>query len=307
VETAPVERGDVEQTVTTISTGIIEAKEEAVLGFGTTGRIGSVAVNVGDRVTAGQLLSELENIDVRSTHDTALREFRRSQRLRTEGVISVAALENARRGYEVAKGNLDRTRVVAPFPGIITEINAKVGELAGATPTPGKAFIRLVNDEEMIVRGEVDEVDVARLKLGQDVRLKVQALGGQVVKGELTEIHPQVNTTLEQNRSVTVKMRFLDPTNVRTGGSADVEIIVDRHANVLSVPSRAILNEGQKRFVFKLDGGKAAKTYLETGLNNWARTEVVKGLAEGDKVIFPPEKTSLKDGQRVQPTAAGAR
>jgi HlyD family secretion protein len=302
-------RTRVESTVNTTSSGTVEADQQAVLGFSTTGRVSRVRVRPGDRVKKGHTLAELENTDLQTISRDASTELGRTRELFSAGLVSKAALDEATKASEVARASLGRAVIQAPFDGLITEVNLEVGELpsAASNVTGGKAPIRIVDLKPRLIRGSVDEVDLAQIKAGAPARVKVPAVRAEPFAAEVTRVVPYVSTIKEQDRTSQVEFKITtpevlaNPLSLPVGASADVEIIVDARENVIAIPTRAILGPAGKRFAYIANEGKAKKAELKTGISNYERTEVLEGIPEGATVLLPPDDIELKDGLRITP------
>jgi len=167
----------VESSVTTTTAGTVTAEQAAVLAFAGAGRVATINVKAGDPVKKGDILAELENTDLKTTFANAQRELKRAQELFQNGLVSRAGLDDARRGIDVARANLDKSVVRAPFDGIVTEMNLEIGETPQATSASGKAALRIVDNLPRIIRGDIDEIDLSRVKVGTPARAKIQAIG----------------------------------------------------------------------------------------------------------------------------------
>ncbi len=297
-----VARTSVESTITTISTGTVEAVQQAVLGFSATGRISRIPAKLGQKVTRGQVLAELDNADLKAVYDDAQKETGRSEQLFKEGLVAQAALDTAKKNLEVAHSNLDKTVIRAPFDGMVTELNIEMGELAMLGAIASKAPIRLIDLKPRIVRGQIDEVDIGKVHAGTAARVKVNAFGSQQLPGKLTHVVPFVSSNRDQDRTseIEVSVETENDQLLPVGASADVEMIIDSRPGVLAVPTRVILGTGGGRYVYKLDGSKLLKTPITRGAGNYDRTQVESGLSEGDTVVFPSEDVDLKDGMTVR-------
>ncbi|MBI4925661.1 MAG: efflux RND transporter periplasmic adaptor subunit, partial [Bdellovibrio sp.] len=172
-----VSRTTVESTVTTTSAGTVEAVQQAVLGFSAQGRIEHINTAIGDHVKKSQILAELENSDFKIIFQNSDRELKRAEELFQAGLVSQAALDDSKRNYEVAKANLDKTMIKAPFDGVISELKLEIGELYQATQIPqSKAPIRLIDMKPRIIKGDVDELDLSKIKTGLKARVKILAI-----------------------------------------------------------------------------------------------------------------------------------
>lgn len=292
----------VESTITSVNSGTVDAEQQAVLGFSTVGRVTSLKVHVGDQVKRGQILAELENSDLKTvSHDSAL-ELKRAHELFSAGLVSQVALDDAKRAFEIAQSNFEKAVIKAPFDGTVTQLDLKVGELfQTASANTGSAPIRLIDLKPRIVKGNIDEMDLAKVKVGTVARIKILAVRPQPFSATVTRVVPFVSTTKEQDRTSQIELKFNDANvQVPVGASADIEVVIDSRESVLAVPTRAVLGHGGQRYTFKWDGNKVQKVDVQLGLNNYDRAEVISGLAEGDTVVFPPEDLELREGLKAK-------
>lgn len=300
VKAVKVAPASVETTVTTISSGTVHAEDQAVLNFGSVGRIARVNVNAGDKVKKGQILANLENSDLQMTAQAAGSEYKRVQDLFKEGLVSQAALDEAKRAAQVAQAVLDRSVILAPFEGLITVVNLQVGELSQIPALPDNPPIRIVDLETRLVKGEVDELDLGKIKVGLPARIKIPALGNRPFTAKITNTVPFVSSTREQDRTSEIELRLEenDPA-IPVGASAEVEIIIETKENVLTVPARAVFGTSKKRYVYQVIEGVLEKKTVEIGIGNYDRREITIGLNKGDVVALPGEEYEFNDGQEV--------
>ncbi|MGK5085493.1 efflux RND transporter periplasmic adaptor subunit [Bdellovibrionota bacterium FG-1] len=291
----------VETTVSTTSSGTVDAEQQAVLGFSTTGRIAKINVRLGSAARKGQVLAELENIDLRSILDDSENELKRSRELFANGLVSKAALDTAKKNNDIARANLDRTLLRAPFDGVVTEMNLELGELAQSTVSPTKALLRLIDMKPRIIKGEIDEVDLAKVKVGDPARVKIQAARPQPFSAKIRRVVPFVSTTKEQDRTSQIELQMAETESlIPVGASADVEIITHTKPEALAVPTRAILGTGGQKYLYRFDGKKIHKTVIKLGVGNYERTEILSGVTNGEVVVYPSDDFELKDDMRVQ-------
>lgn len=301
LKAAQVAKTSVETTITTISSGTVDAERQAVLGFSAPGRVQKIVVRIGDHVSAGQILAQLENIDLQTIAQDAAREQARAKELFNSGLVSRVALDDANRALEVSRANLDKTIIRAPFAGIVTELNLQMGELASSAVTPGgKSPIRLIDLKPRIVKGDIDEVDLGKVKKGAPARIRILAVRSQPFVAQVSRVVPFVSASKEQDRTSQIELKILeDDPRIPVGASADVEIIVDKKEDVAAVPARLVLGTGDQRYLYKWVDGRAVKTPVTLGLGNYDRAEIRSGVAVGDIVLFPSDEVELKDGVKV--------
>jgi RND family efflux transporter MFP subunit len=295
-------RGTTEQTVTTINSGTVEAKHQAELAFGTVGRISKIHSSVGKIVSAGALIAELENGDLKAVYDETQKELVRAAELYKNGLVSISNLESAKRANEVAHSALEKTLMKAPFKGMITSLNLKIAELYQSNTTlDKKSLVQIIDLEKRIVKGEIDEIDLQKIANGNTARIKIPAMNNQILNAIVTKVVPFVSTAKDQDRTSQIELEFLDnKTLVPVGASADVEIVTKTKENVLTLPTNYILGTGKNRFVYLEKDGKLTKKSITLGVGNYDKIEILNDLTENDSVVAPPEGVELIDGMKVK-------
>ncbi|GBC80764.1 Macrolide export protein MacA [bacterium HR09] len=216
-------------------------------------------------------------------------------------VAAQALVEQAQAQVRVAKAQLALTELRAPFSGIVADLSTEVGEWITPAPpgVPIPPVIDLLDPSSLYVVAPIDELDVARVAVGQEVRLSVDPRPGVTFSGKVSKISPYIVDVTEQNRTADVEVEFnagQDLSGVLPGASADVEIVVSRKENALRIPTSAV-GEGKK--VLVLEGGRLVERPVTTGLANWQYTEVLSGLAEGEEVVVSRDRPEIKPGVRA--------
>lgn len=293
----------VESSVTTTSTGTVVASQQAVLGFGTSGRVAQIFVKAGDAVKKRQLLAELDNRELKAVFEDADRELKRAQQLLQAGLISKAGFDQASKNHEIARANLERTRINAPFDGIITEMNLQVGEMSQTSVNlTAKAPMRIVDQQPRLIQGDIDEIDMSKVRIGIPARIRVPAVGSNWFSAVVHRVVPYVSTAKEQDRTSEIELKITDPEKalIPVGASAEIEMITEKKDQTLALPTRVVLGRIGERHVFRHQQGKLEKVSVKTGIGNYERTEIVSGLKQGDEVVYPPEDFELREGLTVK-------
>jgi len=215
-----------------------------------------------------------------------------------------ALTDQARATLKLHQVLLDNTTLKAPFGGVIAEVNGEVGEYVTPSPpgVPTPPAVDLIDDSCLYVRAPIDEVEAARLAVGQPVRITLDAFRGRSFAGELTRIAPFVSELEKQARTVDVDVRFTPPptdAHLLVGYSADIEVIIQQHADVLRVPTETLL-QNNRVLRYDDDSGTLQAVQLKTGLGNWTWTEAVEGLEAGDRILRSLD-SGAGDGARVVP------
>ncbi|MBI3269698.1 MAG: efflux RND transporter periplasmic adaptor subunit [Planctomycetes bacterium] len=180
---------------------------------------------------------------------------------------------------QVVLADLDKTRILSPFEGVLTRLNVEEGGSASVT----SPLFEVMDFSTLHVLAPFDEVDIGRIRVGQPVRVSFDAFSGRPVDSRVLEILPVVNTAQVKNRTVDVKVSLEDGRRrFLVGMSADVTIVTGRKEKTLSVPTKSIKN-GQ--YVFVLEERKIRRRKIVPGLSNWDTTEVCEGLRAGERVV----------------------
>ncbi len=345
ISVSQVTRGTVEKIVANTRAGTLNACRKANLSPGIGGQINLLTVEEGDRVSAGQLLVELWNNDLKSEAvlakkeikaaeaktaaslleaEIAARESERKQKLvqdnaisdqdvdkaKTEASIRRAAYNaaltevEARRAHlAVINAQLERTRLVAPFDGIIAKINGELNEYVTPSP-PGIATpptVELLDTSCFYVIAPIDEVDAPAVKINMDARVIMDAFGERHFPARVRRIDPYVLDREKQARTVDVEVEFINSGNENdflAGYSADVEIIIEVQNNVLRIPTQALL-DSSRVFVYQPRPRTLQERTVKIGLSNWDNTQIIEGLQEGESVVISTDRPGLEDGVRV--------
>jgi len=217
---------------------------------------------------------------------------------------ATARLAVSKAKVDAASATIERTILIAPFDGIVAEVNGEVGEYITPSP-PGIATlpaVDLINMDSLYVAAPIDEIDAAQIRPGMAVRISLDAFPKQSFKGTVHSISPYVLEVAKQARTVEIEADFLEGITSGTllaGYSADVEIILDTRSEVLRIPTEALLNDGAV-YVLPANKNRLERRPVTTGLANWKFTEVSAGLQQGDTVVTSIDRQGLADGVLVE-------
>ena len=318
----------VEQTVSNTRAGTIDACRRSKMSPAMGGQIATLAVEEGDMVEKDQILLELWNKETkarvkaaeRSADQTCIisakaqRDADRSNELFSKGLASEeakeAAVTNAESGLaacnaakaqvEVTKASLERTQLIAPFGGIVAEIEGELGEYV--TPSPvgvaTKPTLDLIDNTCIYIKAPIDEIDAPEVVAGLKSRITMDAFGQKEFPATVRRVAPYVLDLEKQARTVEIEAVFDNPQEfLLPGYSADITIIVDTSEEALSIPSQAVMG-GDSVYLINSDGTISEKE-IEVGLSNWQVTEVLGGLSLDDQIVLSIDRKGLKDGVKV--------
>ena len=236
-------------------------------------------------------------------------------------------LEAADARIEEAKEMLSYTTIRSPINGVVTRVNAKVGEMVmtGTMNNPGTVIMEVSDLSRMLVVAQVDEADVGDMQVGQDATVDVPAFPDIEFKGAVSEIalkHRLSNTGTRYYRTEILLNNDPNVSKLYSGLTAHVDIKTQRHTDIIKVPSQAVLareveelpldvreksgnfdkNKTFATVVYRFIDGKASATPVKIGASDLTHTVVLSGLTDGDKVIVGPYKVleKLKHEQNVR-------
>jgi HlyD family secretion protein len=162
-------------------------------------------------------------------------------------------------------------------------------------PTP--PAIDLIDESCLYVKAPMDEVDAPKIRAGQVVRISLDALPKQSFAGKVRRVAPYVTAVEKQARTVDIEATFDEPARagrLLVGYSADVEVVLDTRTDVLRVPTAALL-EGGRVLVVGADG-RLEERSIKSGLANWEYTEVLEGVAAGERIVTSLDRPGVKAG-----------
>lgn len=212
-----------------------------------------------------------------------------------EATLAQSRLEQALAAEKAAAARLDQLNLRAPAAGTIISRAADPGDTAQA----GRALLTLVSGEETRIQASVDEKNLGYLKLGQTARATADAYPQRTFDATLTYIAPAVDA---QRGTVDLKLRVDKALDfLRPDMTVSVEIVTAQEPNALKLPSNAVRKDAQgNAFALVNRDGRAEKVALTLGLQGIGTTQVLKGLAVGDRVITPTLSVEAGDRLREQ-------
>ncbi|HEY2746039.1 MAG TPA: efflux RND transporter periplasmic adaptor subunit [Polyangia bacterium] len=327
-----VKRSDL--AIEVLETGKVQPREKVDVKSKVAGQVLKVFVDAGVKVKKGQLLLQLDPIDyernvAKTEADVAAAknalEFseltldRRQKGLAERGVAQIdvdtalsdvkakkVAVQTAEVTLNAATDQLHYTRITAPIDGTVTERVIQPGEtvVPGVQATfDGKALLTVSDLSTLIVKADLNQIDVAKVKMGQKVKVTFDALPDRTYDATITKIAPASVTPDAKSGSTSTSAAVdvfpveatLDKadTAIKPGMTADVRIHIEKRDHVIALPIEAVVKESGKQYVTKvipLEKGKqkTEKTEVTVGARNDREIEIVKGLAEGDKVLIKP-------------------
>ena len=274
--------------------GTVEEMTGSVLSFAVSGTLKNIKVSPGDKIGKGQLVAEVDDVTLRHTHDMAVAAMRqaedayeRMKKLYDAGSLPEiqwievqSKLDQAQAAEQIARKNLEDTRLYAPFSGVIAEKNVE----AGQNIMPGLPVAKLVTVSQLKVKIAVPENEISHVSIGQPVIVRVSALDGATFEGRITEKGIAANS---MTRSYEVKAVIDNPQGeLMPGMICDVRISQSGENAVILLPNSVVQTDNANRhFVWTNRQGKAHKQFIQIGVLTDGGITVTAGLSAGDEVL----------------------
>jgi membrane fusion protein (multidrug efflux system) len=292
--------------------GTLKSNESVVLRPETAGRIGMIGFKDGAIVGKGTLLvtldaavQEAELLQAKANLGLAETNFKRNQELVAKKFLSQQALDTSvanlnvqQATVQLAEAKAAKTRVKAPFGGMVGLRNVSVGDYV----KEGQDLINIEDISTLRVDFKLPENYLGRLGKGQTVELTSDALPGQTFKALLDAVDPMVD---QNGRSISARARMDNASaKLRPGMFVRVRLVLGQRKDVLMLPEQAIV-PGAQPAIFKIVEAKAQRVPIKLGVRRAAQVEVINGLQVGD-VVVTAGQLKLRDGAAVRAIGEGA-
>jgi RND family efflux transporter MFP subunit len=344
VDMAPATRHEVVDYVTVVGNLIGQATVDVVPRVG--GRIESIPVKLGDRVTKGQTVAKIEDDQIREQinqrqaslkvneanvaqreSDAKLTEtiYARMKAQYDRDLLSKQLLEDAEAKYNTAVSNVGVAKAqLVQMQSSLDELKITLANTTVTSPVDGFVSRRLLDQgafagANTVILSVVDigivrmvanlvEKDVKRVQAGVHALVEVDAFPGEKFTGQVSRVAPVFDPA---TRTASMEIEVPNPGfRLKPGMYARVQLTVDRRPNALTVPRGAIADIEGKRGVFMLENQVARFHEVKTGLQDNQRVEILEGLTEGQRVVTVGT-LALRDGDRItvvgEPNGDGGR
>ena len=314
---------------TTVVTGKIEPRNEVNVKPQISGIIAEIYKEAGQMVTVGEVIARIKvipdesqlsaaqarvrlaNINVRQ----AQVDYQRVKTLFDKGLIAGSEYEQKRQAYQQAqeevrsaKNNLEvvrdgvaaenastsSTMIRSTISGLVLDVPVKVGNtvILSNTFNDGTTIATVANMNDLIFRGNVDETDVGQLVTGMPMKITIGALQNETLEASLEYISPKAVENNGANQfEIKAAVHVGGGHKIRSGYSANAEIVLAQANQVLTVPESAIVFEGNNTFVYVVKTSGKEKTYekrkVTTGLSDGIRIQIKSGLTKNEYVRGP--------------------
>ena len=302
--------------------GTISADREAQIPAEVGGQVKDIKFELGDYVRTGDVLIKLDdeykNYDLiraesakmiaKADYEKSELDYNRYRKLFETNDVSEFELENMRLKRDVSKGNLlaaeagynasekqfNDTEIKAPFEGFISRKYVNEGDMVGMNAPVAKIVdIRLVK-----INVEVAELDIAKLKVDQIVKINLDAFPGEEILGKITAISPEADMTTK-TFPVEIKLRNTDDFKINPGMIAKGKIIFDVTKETFLLPQDFVHEKQGKNYIFMSDSDKARQMEVKVGRKFKNMIEILDGVSTDQKIITTGS-IFLKDGSSIK-------
>lgn len=252
-----------------------------------------------DAYARAQASLEMAQVNLNTARQAlSLRNSANAQDLRNAQI----AVEQARLEVKNAEENLAETKIYAPFDGVVAEVNAQVGSIGvGATVSNSTALLTLIDDSSVNLPVQIDESEIAKVRVGQRVEVSLDAFSGETFEGKVTAIAPKAQ--IQQNIAFFyVTVNIPNPERkLRPGMSAEGEIILEEIPDALTIPKRAVQTVRNRAYVDVLqpDGSKETVRVV-LGPDDGVNQVIREGLEPRQTVVLPSRAPSSSNNQSGQ-------
>ncbi|ODR97878.1 hypothetical protein AUC68_10050 [Methyloceanibacter methanicus] len=312
VEVAVVVAGPLNEQVTAV--GTLLSDEAVTISSEIPGRLEAIHFEEGQPVKEGAPLFSLDDsvykaqlADAEAKLKLAEQTYQRTTKLFSSKYATAQSADEAssnlavtKAAVELARVQLEKTRIVAPFSGIIGLRHVSVGEYI----TAGQALVNLEAIDPVKADFRVPERFLPAIKVGQNIRLRVDAFPKETFNGQVSAIDPRIDVS---GRSLLVRAKVPNAEErLRPGLFARVTVLLQIKEDALTIPEQAIVPQGDDQFVYKVQDGRAALTKVSVGMRRSGQVEILEGLKVGDEVVTAGQ-IKLHDGSLVSVvTSTGA-
>lgn len=260
--------------------GTAGANQSAMLTSTVTETIKTINVSEGELVDAGTVIVELNDSEEQATLNEAEKSFSRYDQLARTRIGSEARRDEELARLDVAKAQLEKRRIIAPFKGVLGIRKVSVGDLV----TPGTVITTIDELDPIKLEFSVPEGFLSVLKPGLEINATTEAYPAEFFKGTVVAIDSRVNTA---TRAILVKARIPNPDQrLRPGLLMKVDLVKASRVS-MAIPEEAIVSTGQKKTILIVgDDKKTIEKEVVTGNRQAGFVEVTKGLSGGERVII---------------------
>lgn len=323
-------RSDISVTVT--ETGIVEPSTKVEIKSKIPGQVAVIFVDEGDIVKEGQTLLELDKTDYqhRVARARALAKearikldyyhkkvARKKKEFQSRGIsqseldevelereLAEVSLEKQMIDLKAAEDDFTHCTVKAPLAGVVIFRGVEIGEMVtpGIDATvEGKPLLTVADLSQLLIKAELNQIDMSQVKLAQDVLVRFDAIPGASFAGKVHRISPAAETGRNNINlfPIEILLDHQEDEGIKPGMTADIEILITRKKDVLNLPVESVRQDGKKRYVFLFRGTPEKYTLTEqtvtTGIENDRIIEIIDGITAEEQVYIQPASSEANE------------
>ena len=290
-----------------ITFGSLRPDESVMIRPEIAGRVAQLHFREGQRVKAGALLVSLDDSIVsaefaqaRANLDLAQNNFERAQMLFKRGASNAQALDEASAQQQAARANLalsqarlDKTRILAPYEGVLGLRQASPGDYL----SEGQDIVNLEVLNPLKVDFRIPQKAVSQIRLKQVIEVSLDAYPGERFQGEIFAVNPRLD---EVGRSQAIRAHISNSEGrLSPGQFVRVSVILAERPNALVIPEEAIMPMGERLLVNLVVAGKVELREVKLGKRQAGKVEIIEGL-QGDEVLISAGWQKVRDGMTVR-------
>ncbi len=196
-----------------------------------------------------------------------------------------ANVDQAKASVQNIQAQISKTMIISPINGIIIKQDAEAGEIVGANIN----IISIISESKFEIEANISEADIAKVKISDSAKITLDAYGQDVIfEANVSKIDPG-ETIIEGIATYKTTLQFVaDDSRIKSGMTANINILTAKADNTLLIPQRTIINENGKKFVQILNANnEIKKNEIKTGIRGFdGNIEILSGIQEGDKIII---------------------
>jgi len=265
--------------ITTANTSISQATIDTWRGEAATART-NVNTAISNLLTAEEKLKTAESNFSLANQELVLK---KAGATNEETTAQEAQVEKAEANVLNYQAQLSKTILRSPIAGIVTKQEAKVGEIVNSNTT----IISVISSAKFEIEANIAEADIAKVKVGNSAKVTLDAYGEDVIFGaKVVEVEP-AETIIEGVTTYKTTFQFInEDERVKSGMTANIDILTDKRENVIVVPQRAVTTKDGDKIVKVLVNDAVSEVKVKTGLRGSdGNVEILEGVKEGNKVI----------------------
>ncbi|MBS4012616.1 MAG: efflux RND transporter periplasmic adaptor subunit [Bacteroidetes bacterium] len=274
-------------------TGVVQAWEEAYIGAATPARIEKIFVDIGDKVSKGQLIVQMDRTILYQANvqlDNLKNELNRIETLLKEGAVTQQSYDQIKTQYDVAVSNIKNlainTEIRSTLDGIVTGRYYSDGEIFSMSPSPaGKPAIVAVKQIQPVkILVGVSERYFNNVKIGQTASVTSEIFSDKTFEGKVAKIHPTIDRA---SGTFNVELRLENRGSELLPGMFTRVALNLGEIEGLIIPARAVMKQvgSNERFVFVVEDGKAIRKTVQLGRKIDDNFEILSGLKTGEKLV----------------------